>query len=88
MGGRAVEFSIAAAEPPAGVYEARVRVGGLAVGLGRAVSADGTSVGVQNRDGEHSPAPPPLMLPAATSELDGVLHTAELRDGDDAVPGS
>lgn len=87
-GGRAVEFSIAAAGPPAGVYEARVQVGDVEVRLGWAVSADGTPVGVQNRGGRRAAAPP-LTLPAANFELDGVLHTAELRDGgDDVVPGS
>jgi hypothetical protein len=83
-----ITFSLPTAGAPAGVYEARATADGVEVRLGWAVLADGTSVGVQNRAGERSPAPP-LTLPDATFELDGQVHRAVLLGGAaDVIPGN
>jgi hypothetical protein len=84
--GRTFDFGISPASAPAGVYEARIDVEGIAVRLGWAVLPGGQQVGVENRGGQLTPAPP-LNLPEATFAVRGVTHTAKLVNGaDDVVP--
>jgi hypothetical protein len=86
--GTEVSFALPTASTPAGVYEARVTVDGVEVRLGWAALADGTSVGMQTRDGRRTAAPP-LTLPDATFELGGAVHRAELLGGAaDVVAGN
>ena len=84
--GLALPFSAAASQPPAGVYEARLTLDGLATRIGWAVLPDGTQVGVATVGGTKSEAPP-LDLDARTFEIDGSPGTAEAVAGTDTVVG-
>ncbi|MGR7027040.1 hypothetical protein [Geodermatophilus sp. URMC 62] len=84
--GLALPFSAAASQPPAGVYEARLTLDGLATRIGWAVLPDGTQVGVATVGGSKREAPP-LDLDARTFEIDGSPGTAEAVAGTDTVVG-
>src|SRR3712207_8020907 len=74
--GLTLPFSAALSTPPAGVYESRTTIDGLATRIGWAVLPDGTQVGVATIGGEKQPAPP-LDLGSGSFELDGTTGTAE-----------
>jgi hypothetical protein len=79
-------FSAEEARPPAGIYEARTTIDGLATRIGWVVLPDGTQVGIQNVSGNRSPAPA-LDLEDTTFTLDGAAQEATPVDGSDTVVG-
>lgn len=84
--GQAWPFSAEEARPPAGIYEARTTIDGLATRIGWVVLPDGTQVGIQNVGGNRSPAPA-LDLEDTTFTLDGAAQEATPVDGSDTVVG-
>ncbi len=84
--GQAWLFSADEARPPAGIYEARTTIDGLATRIGWVVLPDGTQVGIQNVDGDRSPAPA-LDLENTTVTLGGADHEVTPIDGVDTVVG-
>ena len=84
--GQAWLFSADEARPPAGIYEARTTIDGLATRIGWVVLPDGTQVGIQNVDGDRSPAPA-LDLENTTVTLGGAAHEVTPIDGVDTVVG-
>lgn len=64
VGGTARPFSAPIATGPAGLFGSRRTVEGTTTRIGWIVLSDGTQVGVRDRNGERSPAPPlnPLTL--------------------------
>jgi hypothetical protein len=84
--GQAWLFSADEARPPAGIYEARTTIDGLATRIGWVVLPDGTQVGIQNVDGDRSPAPA-LDLEDTTFTLGGAVHEVTPIDGVDTVVG-
>ena len=84
--GQAWPFSADEAQPPAGIYEARTTIDGLATRIGWVVLPDGTQVGIQNVGGDRSPAPA-LDLEDTTFTLDGAAQEATPVDGSDTVVG-
>ena len=84
--GQAWLFSADEARPPAGIYEARTTIDGLATRIGWVVLPDGTQVGIQNVGGDRSPAPA-LDLQDTTFTLDGAAVEATPVDGSDTVVG-
>ncbi len=84
--GQAWLFSADEARPPAGIYEARTTIDGLATRIGWVVLPDGTQVGIQNVGGDRSPAPA-LDLEDTTFTLDGAAQEATPVDGSDTVVG-
>ncbi len=80
------QFSADQAQPPAGIYEARTTIDGLATRIGWVVLPDGTQVGITNVDGNRSPAPR-LDLDDNTFTLDGTAYEATPIDGADTVVG-
>jgi hypothetical protein len=84
--GQSFPFSAAEAAPPAGVYQARLTLNGLATRIGWAVLPDGTEVGVAKVGDQERPAP--AFDPATGSfTLDGTSGTAEQVAGSDTVVG-
>jgi hypothetical protein len=84
--GQAFPFSAAQATPPAGVYQARLTINGLATRIGWAVLPDGTQVGVAKVGDQERPAP--AFDPGTGSfTLDGTPGTAEPVDGSDTGVG-
>ena len=84
--GQAWLFSADEARPPAGIYEARTTIDGLATRIGWVVLPDGTQVGIQNVDGDRGPAPA-LDLEDTTFTLGGAVHEVTPIDGVDTVVG-
>ena len=84
--GQTFPFSAAQAAPPAGIYQSRVTLDGLATRVGWVVLPDGTQVGIANAGGTRSPAPD-LELGTGTFTLDGDQYTAAPVDGADIVVG-
>jgi hypothetical protein len=84
--GQAWLFSADEAPPPAGIYEARTTIDGLATRIGWVVLPDGTQVGVRNVGGNRSPAPR-LDLDDNTFTLDGAAYEATPIDGTATVVG-
>ena len=84
--GQAWPFSADEAQPPAGIYEARTTIDGLATRIGWVVLPDGTQVGITNVDGKRSPAPR-LDLDDSTFTLDGTAYEATPIDGVATVVG-
>ncbi len=84
--GLTLPFSAAESQPPAGVYESRTTLDGLATRIGWAVLPDGTQVGVATV-GDTKREAPPLDLTDGTFEIDGTPGTAEPVTGDDTVVG-
>jgi hypothetical protein len=84
--GQAWPFSADEAQPPAGIYEARTTIDGLATRIGWVVLPDGTQVGITNVDGNRSPAPR-LDLDDNTFTLDGTAYEATPIDGVATVVG-
>ncbi|SDD49122.1 serine/threonine protein kinase [Geodermatophilus telluris] len=84
--GLALPFSATLSAPPAGVYEARLTLDGLATRIGWAVLPDGTQVGVATVGDDKQPAPP-LDLGSGGFELDGTTGIADPVAGSDTVVG-
>jgi hypothetical protein len=84
--GQAWPFTADQAQPPAGIYEARTTIGGLATRIGWVVLPDGTQVGITNTDGNRSPAPR-LDLADKSFTLDGAGYQATPIDGSATVVG-
>jgi hypothetical protein len=84
--GQAWLFSADEARPPAGIYEARTTIDGLATRIGWVVLPDGTQVGVRNAGGNRGPAPR-LDLDDNTFTLDGAAYEATPIDGTATVVG-
>jgi hypothetical protein len=84
--GQAWPFSAEEARPPAGIYEARTTIDGMATRIGWVVLPDGTQVGIRNVDGDRSPAPP-LDLDDNTFTLDEAAYEATSIDGAATVVG-
>jgi hypothetical protein len=82
--GQTFPFAAALSPHPAGVYQARIEVNGLATRIGWAVLPDGTQVGVAVEGTAKVPAPP-LDLIDNGFTLDGASFTAALVAGQDTV---
>ncbi len=85
--GRAgLPFSAQLSTPPAGVFQYRKEVNGLATRIGWTVLPDGSQVGVQDSGTTRTPAP--RLDPATGSfTVDGVTATASPVAGSDTVVG-
>ena len=77
-------FSAELSPHPAGVYQARIAVNGLATRIGWAVLPDGTQVGVAVAGATKYPAPP-LDLANGSFTLDGSSFKAAPVAGNDTV---
>ncbi|SET08323.1 hypothetical protein [Geodermatophilus poikilotrophus] len=84
--GQGWPFSADEAQPPAGIYEARTTIDGLATRIGWVVLPDGTQVGITNVDGNRRPAPR-LDLDDNSFTLDGTAYEATPIDGVATVVG-
>jgi hypothetical protein len=82
--GLSFPFSAELSPRPAGVYQARIAVNGLATRIGWAVLPDGTQLGVAVAGTTKYPAPP-LDLSNKSFTLDGSSFTAAPVDGQDTV---
>ena len=82
--GLSFPFSAELSPRPAGVYQARIVVNGLATRIGWAVLPDGTQVGVAVA-GTTKYAAPPLSLSGNSFTLDGSSFTAAPVAGQDTV---
>ena len=82
--GLSFPFSAELSPRPAGVYQARIAVNGLATRIGWAVLPDGTQVGVAVAGTTKYPAPP-LDLSNNSFTLDGSSFTAAPVAGQDTV---
>ena len=80
----AVPFSAAVSKPPAGVFQYRKEVNGLATRVGWVVLPDGSEAGIVDSGSTRSPAP---RLDPATGSFteDGVTSTASTVTGTDTV---
>lgn len=86
-GGRKWSFSARVAGKPAGLYEGRADVRGVANRIGWIVLPDGTQVGVWSAGGVEQPAPP-LDPAAGTAVVDGTPVQVVVLDGSRPVTGS
>jgi hypothetical protein len=82
--GQAFPFAAELSPHPAGVYQARIEVNGLATRIGWAVLPDGTQLGVAAEGAAKLPAPP-LDLSDGGFTIDGASFTAALVAGKDTV---
>jgi hypothetical protein len=82
--GLSFPFSATLSPHPAGVYQARIEVNGLATRIGWAVLPNGTQVGVAVEGKTKVPAPS-LNLSNGGFTLDGSSFTASLVAGQDTV---
>jgi hypothetical protein len=82
--GQSFPFAAELSSHPAGVYQARIQVNGLATRIGWAVLPDGTQVGVAVEGTARLPAPP-LDLSDNGFTLDGASFTATPVAGNDTV---
>jgi hypothetical protein len=82
--GLSFPFSAELSPEPAGVYQARITVNGLATRIGWAVLPDGTQLGVAVA-GTTKYAAPPLNLSNDSFILDGTRFTASDVDGNQTV---
>jgi hypothetical protein len=82
--GLSFPFSAALSPHPAGVYQARIAVNGLATRIGWAVLPDGTQLGVVVAGTAKSPAPP-LNLRDGSFTLDGTGFKAAPVAGNEKV---
>jgi hypothetical protein len=82
--GQTFPFAAELSPHPAGVYQARIEVNGLATRIGWAVLPDGTQVGVAVEGTAKLPAPP-LDLSDNGFTIDGASFTAVLVAGKDTV---
>jgi hypothetical protein len=82
--GQSIPFSAALSSRPAGVYQARIKVNGLATRIGWAVLPDGTQLGVAVA-GTTKTSAPPLDLSNNRFTLDGTTFTAAPVTGDETV---
>lgn len=82
--GLSFPFSAALSPHPAGIYQARIAVNGLATRIGWAVLPDGTQAGVTVAGSAKSPAPP-LNLGNGSFTLDGTSFKAVPVAGNDTV---
>jgi hypothetical protein len=82
--GLSFPFSAELSPRPAGVYQARIAVNGLATRIGWAVLPDGTQLGVAVAGTTKYPAPP-LDLSNNSFTLDGSSFTAAPVAGHDTV---
>jgi hypothetical protein len=85
-GGAVLPFSAALSKPPAGVFQFRREVNGLATRIGWTVLPDGSQVGLEDSGATRTPAP---WLDTATGAFtaDGVTSTASPVAGTDTVVG-
>jgi hypothetical protein len=82
--GQILPFSAGLAGPPAGVYQARLSLDGLATRIGWAVLPDGTQVGLATVGPDKRPAPQ-FDVKTRNFTLDGVAATADVVVGSDTV---
>jgi hypothetical protein len=82
--GLSFPFSAELSPDPAGVYQARITVNGLATRIGWVVLPDGAQMGVAV-SGTTRYAAPPLNLISDSFTLGGASHTASDVDGDQTV---
>jgi len=82
--GLSFPFAAALSPHPAGIYQARIAVNGLATRIGWAVLPDGTQSGVIVAGGAKTPAPP-LNLSDGSFTLDGSSFKAAPVAGDETV---
>jgi hypothetical protein len=82
--GQSFPFAAELSPHPAGVYQARIEVNGLATRIGWAVLPDGTQVGVAVQGTAELPAPP-LDLSDNGFTIDGASFTAAPVVGQDTV---
>jgi hypothetical protein len=82
--GQSFPFAAALSPHPAGIYQARIAVNGLATRIGWAVLPDGTQFGVAVAGNAKTPAPP-LSLSSGSFTLDGTSFTAAPVAGNETV---
>lgn len=82
--GLSFPFSAALSPHPAGIYQARIAVNGLATRIGWAVLPDGTQFGVAVAGSARTPAPP-LNLGNGSFTLDGTSFKAAPVAGNETV---
>jgi hypothetical protein len=82
--GLSFPFSAALSPHPAGIYQARIAVNGLATRIGWAVLPDGTQFGVAVAGTAKTPAPP-LNLTSGSFTLDGTSFKAAPVAGNETV---
>lgn len=82
--GLSFPFSAALSPHPAGIYQARIAVNGLATRIGWAVLPDGTQFGVAVAGSAKTPAPP-LNLGNGSFTLDGTSFKAAPVTGNETV---
>jgi hypothetical protein len=82
--GQSFPFSAELSPHPAGVYQARIQVNGLATRIGWAVLPDGTQIGVAAAGTARRPAPP-LDLTDNSFTVNGASFTAVPVTGDETV---
>jgi hypothetical protein len=82
--GQSFPFSAELSPHPAGVYQARIQVNGLATRIGWAVLPDGAQIGVAAAGTARSPAPP-LDLTDNSFTVNGASFTALPVTGDETV---
>ncbi|MFC4947586.1 hypothetical protein [Pseudonocardia sp. GCM10023141] len=85
VGGKQWPYAAKTVDTPAGLYQGRADVKGVANRIGWIVLPDGTQTGIRYAGGERSPAP--VLDPArpAAVTIDGVPVTVETLDGDSQV---
>lgn len=85
VGGKQWPYAAKTVDTPAGLYQGRADVKGVANRIGWIILPDGTQTGILSAGGERKPAP--RLDPAAPGSvsIDGVPVTVETLDGDDQV---
>lgn len=83
--GKEWPFSATGVESPAGLYEGRGTLAGVASRVGWIVEENGTVTGVLTADGTRQPAPPLDPADLAATRIDGTPVAVTVIAGDDAV---
>jgi hypothetical protein len=85
VAGRELPFSAKGVEAPAGLYEGRADVRGVATRIGWIVTDDGEVTGIANEAGRRGPAPVLDPENPGSVTIDGVPVTVSALDGGDRV---
>ncbi|MGE0300869.1 hypothetical protein [Pseudonocardia sp.] len=85
VAGKTWKYTAKGVEAPAGLYEGRADVRGVATRIGWVVEPDGQVTGIQQAAGETSPAPPLNPADPADVTIDGVTVTVTSLDGSTPV---
>jgi hypothetical protein len=85
IAGKTWKYTAKGVEAPAGLYEGRADVRGVATRIGWVVEPDGQVTGIQQADGQTSPAPPLDPADPDGVTIDGVTVTVTSLDGSTPV---